>query len=288
MAEPKAKTLQQKLGFFDEDLKKPLHDDILKWVDQNAEEIIYGVYPQLLQFSDLKMEELRKRCTSILESNTEIVKSNINKFKERILWLENRISESKDKVTKEQYDFHQITIDESEKEILVLMEKISTSEKALIDLNKNSIFTNDVPERNKIKVLSRIWELPVTSQSISKTSGYTSTKNIIGFIDIMIKFSYSQLTVSGIDFYNKRIISELKWTQSYKKVDYIYGGPDEENEECIYIEVKTKIPSLGELFRQMRMYKEFIVGDFLVICPDDSEQSLIEEQGFKFLKFKSL
>ena len=288
MAEPKAKTLQQRLGFFDEDLKKPLHDDILKWVDLNAEKIIYKIYPQLLHFSDLKIEELKKRCNSILESNIEKINLNITKKKERILWLENRITECKNKVTGEKYDYYQTEIDESKNEILSLKEEISVNEIALVETSKNSNFINEIPIRNKIKILSKTWEFPVISQSTSKTSGYASTKNIIGFIDIMIKFSYPQLTVTGIDFNSKKIINELKWTQSYKKFDYQFGCYDGEIEQSLYIEVKTKIPSLGELFRQMRMYKEFIAGDFLVICPDDSEKSLIEGQGFRFLKFKDL
>jgi len=37
---PKAQTYQQKLGFFDEDLKKPKHDEIMYWFDKNLENIL--------------------------------------------------------------------------------------------------------------------------------------------------------------------------------------------------------------------------------------------------------
>lgn len=44
MASPKAQTLQQKLGFYDDDLKKPDHDMIIQWVSDNAEGIINNIY----------------------------------------------------------------------------------------------------------------------------------------------------------------------------------------------------------------------------------------------------
>jgi hypothetical protein len=58
------------------------------------------------------------------------------------------------------------------------------------------------------------------------------------------------------------------------------------NYKDLLIEVKTKIQSLGELFRQLNTYKEFEKGDYLVVCPDDSNEETIISQGFKFYKFK--
>jgi hypothetical protein len=40
MSAPKAKTFLEKLGFRDDDLTKPLHDDMLKWVNRNIEDIL--------------------------------------------------------------------------------------------------------------------------------------------------------------------------------------------------------------------------------------------------------
>ncbi len=40
MAEPKAQTLLQKMGFRDGDLSTPLHDEIMLWLDANMEGII--------------------------------------------------------------------------------------------------------------------------------------------------------------------------------------------------------------------------------------------------------
>src|SRR6266508_1899967 len=42
--EPKIKTLQARFGFADPDLKKPLHDEMIKWLDANIEDILMVVF----------------------------------------------------------------------------------------------------------------------------------------------------------------------------------------------------------------------------------------------------
>jgi len=60
----------------------------------------------------------------------------------------------------------------------------------------------------------------------------------------------------------------------------------------ILFEAKTVIDSLGELFRQLRLYRAGYVAGwhvselrFVVVCPDDSNANIIREQGFEFLKY---
>ena len=112
-------------------------------------------------------------------------------------------------------------------------------------------------------------------------------KNLIGFIDLRLKFRYTSLSISGVNFQEKDIIDKIQWKQSSEGVDFKNGY---ENfflcEENLYIEVKTEIKSLGELFRQLQTYRTYINGKFIVVCPDDKEKKIIEEQGFKFLKYK--
>jgi hypothetical protein len=40
MSKPRAQTLQQRFGFQDHDLKTPLHDEIMIWLDKNAPSIL--------------------------------------------------------------------------------------------------------------------------------------------------------------------------------------------------------------------------------------------------------
>jgi len=43
MAEPKTKPIQGRLGFDDPDIKKPAHDEMIKWLDANIEDILMVV-----------------------------------------------------------------------------------------------------------------------------------------------------------------------------------------------------------------------------------------------------
>lgn len=40
MATPKAKTLQERFGFLDPDIRKPEHDEMIKWIEKNIEDIL--------------------------------------------------------------------------------------------------------------------------------------------------------------------------------------------------------------------------------------------------------
>lgn len=158
MAEPKIKTIQAKFGFQDPDLKKPAHDDIIKWLDGNIEEILMVLFK-----------------------------------------------------------------------------------------------LDDRPDHVRTK-----WEAVVRTQD---------NRQFIGFIDLKVT---ARLPV----FENER-----------------YCGP--ENFRILF-EAKTVLGTLGELFRQLQLYREGYMdlepltgrkNVFVVVCPDDSEARLIEQQGFRFLKY---
>lgn len=40
MAQPKAKTIQERFGFIDNDLKKPEHDEMIQWLETNIEDVL--------------------------------------------------------------------------------------------------------------------------------------------------------------------------------------------------------------------------------------------------------
>jgi len=96
------------------------------------------------------------------------------------------------------------------------------------------------------------WEYPLT------TRGYHDAKaSIIGYIDL-------RATRRGQDG---------KWDNTF------------------YIEVKTTIPSVGELLRQLTFYslntglKDCYKKYMIVVCPDDKHKELIENQGYSFYKY---
>lgn len=63
-------------------------------------------------------------------------------------------------------------------------------------------------------------------------------------------------------------------------------------EQRVLFEAKTAIDSLGELFRQVRMYQEGYIVDepvkgmrFVIVCPDDTHADTIRQQRLHFLKY---
>ena len=43
---PKAKTLQERMGFMDPDLTTPKHDEILRWLKDNIETLAVALLPE--------------------------------------------------------------------------------------------------------------------------------------------------------------------------------------------------------------------------------------------------
>lgn len=94
------------------------------------------------------------------------------------------------------------------------------------------------------------WEYPIIDQK--GRSGF-----IIGFIDMAVQF-----------------VEILEWE----------GKTCLEQKNALF-EVKTKIPSLGELFRQLNMYKQYADGKkIVVVSPDTRFKKQIENQGFMFIE----
>lgn len=96
--------------------------------------------------------------------------------------------------------------------------------------------------------------------------GSSTYKMVVGFVDIYVG-------IKGI-FHFRRSNSDDTYS--------------EERVRPVYIEVKTEIPSLGELIRQMRAYQAYhdSFADYIIVSPDDSHKKILEEQGFYFYKYK--
>ena len=283
MAKPKAKTLQQRLGFFDDDLKKPEHDDIIKWTDKNIESILFKLY-NLENWSENSKSNLIEKVDKITSKELPEEKKSLKKLKSELEKNLESLKESKKKFKENPEDSYYIEdrIEREEKECDEKKLKIEKSEKKIIYLETFEGLGNDLPKRNKPRITERIWEYTVTNQSHNQNTGYKSAKNVIGFVDLKVNFVYDRLTVTGIDFESEKVTGKIEWTQTEKR----YEHDNIVLNHNIFIEVKTQITTLGELFRQLNTYKEYLSGDFLVVCPDDSERETIENQGFKFIKYE--
>lgn len=66
-----------------------------------------------------------------------------------------------------------------------------------------------------------------------------------------------------------------------------YEGSYERN--FVYFEIKTAIPSLGELIRQLNTYRTYLreyKNIIVVVSPDDTHKTILEEQNYHLYKYK--
>lgn len=110
------------------------------------------------------------------------------------------------------------------------------------------------------EVLRPEWEAVIPYQNASYVT-------IVGFIDILVHLKGK--------FYDRNSLNDDRM-EPYKTV---------------FIEVKTEIPVLGELIRQMRAYQFYqnhkgVSTSFIIVSPDDSYKKILNEQGFYFYKYK--
>jgi len=99
------------------------------------------------------------------------------------------------------------------------------------------------------------WEHQVMNNNGSFTQ-------LVGFIDIMVKF-------------------RSKFYSAHFK-DYV------DESRYVFIEVKTEIPNVGALIRQMRAYQSYksMADYYLIVAPDDRFEKLLNKQGFWFYKYQ--
>jgi hypothetical protein len=151
------------------------------------------------------------------------------------------------------------------------LEKLGFSEKDKKDSKHDIIQTwtyNNVEEVVKeiimknnphpFKIVTNKWEHEV----IFVNGNY---KMIVGYIDLLVR-------IKGKFYFN-----DTKKYEDYTK--------------SVFIEVKTQIPNLGELIRQMRAYQSYqrdvdTLTEYLIVSPDDRHKEILQKQGFGFYKYK--
>lgn len=123
--------------------------------------------------------------------------------------------------------------------------------------NIDKVLSDTVMAKNPhpFKVVNNRWE----HQVMHINGNY---RMIVGYIDIFVD-------IQGKFFYSDT-------------------GQYEKSNNHVFIEIKTQIPSLGELIRQMRAYQAYQskYTNFLIVSPDDRHKKILKEQGFWFYKYK--
>src|SRR5262245_64184354 len=91
-------------------------------------------------------------------------------------------------------------------------------------------------------------------------------KYTIGFVDMVVTYTAHRLEWTWAD----EMTTVWRWVKETRTVG---------------IEVKSAIPSLGEVIRQIRVYQEHVEYPFHVLCPDDRFAEPLRGQGIGFLTY---
>lgn len=135
--------------------------------------------------------------------------------------------------------------------------------------DEDHIFT--VPEIEfPVSIRKVTWEHPITTGG---QSGYGSTYTV-GFVDLRVAVEYSPYLATTFPLRDRPCIPAI--SLGYQK------------RAVFYFEVKSAIPSLGELVRQIRYYETYLKEDvtFVVTSPDTRWADQLEAQGIRFLAMR--
>lgn len=253
-------TMQQRLGFMDPEITTPLHDRILTWIDSNADKIISELFVAP-DWHERTVQELRDQTDRIIS----YVRSSY--------YIENQISELEKKI---KYEGRKNLLDNYNNSIAAL-NKFKPYVESYSGLG-------DPPKKDAAKIELKEWEYVITTSSRNEKTGYISPEVTVGYVDMKVTFIYPRLTVNGIDFVHDTLdlnaTGGIHWEQTEKNF-----WNDGINRHSVYFEAKSKIDSLGELFRQLNTYKKYEKGDYVIVCPDDTHREIITQQGYRFYRY---
>jgi hypothetical protein len=241
------------MGFFDEDLVKPKHDELMIWLDSNIESIVNEIFNKPFDDSSL--------------SN---IKASFNKQIGKVIDLfSKRISDYQDIISGKIEKSYGANLIELQKTIGDYSSKIEY-------LNKLNLFA-EIPIKPRITSIQKVWELPVMSQTSHMSNKYT-----VGFIDFAATFDIPRISLTGIKYktigyHNEQFLDDIE-----DVLDFVFHPMT----KSIYVEVKTEIKSIGELIRQINHYRTYLRGDYYVLCPDNSSKNILEEQNIGFINYK--
>lgn len=133
-------------------------------------------------------------------------------------------------------------------------------------------FTEENPRPNP-RVFKRTLECVLRS-----FTGYQDKlERIVGYADLLIQTElpnvsprYKAATTRGGD--DVLVGFELTWSRSREA-------------PVILVEAKSVLPTVGELMRQIQLYRTAFSGSIVVVSPDDKYESILTEQGVTFVQF---
>jgi hypothetical protein len=258
MAQPKAQTIQQRFGFMDNDLKSPIHDTIMLWLDSNVENIVKKMFDWSDQWDTSQITELEERVQNLISEEIVNIQRKIDELQKDKQETEEKINEG-GMLLRFSYHSYIADYEESLKSYNQKIEFLS---------GWNGLGTAPVRPFN----LHKHWEYPVKSD-----------KFIVGFIDMLVLYHTYWLNVTNIiDLERYKLHPDIytKGLPSYSVSKNISSTP-------ICFEVKGTMPALGELIRQINMYRTYQQANYYIVSSEDTFIDLLNSQGIGFIKYPS-
>lgn len=111
----------------------------------------------------------------------------------------------------------------------------------------------------------------------SYTGYQEKLERIVGYADLLIETEVPIVTpryVAGPTQYADDVFNgfEVAWSRG-REAPYIL------------VEAKSVLPTVGELMRQVQLYRTAFGGKIVVVSPDDSYENILTEQGVIFVKY---
>jgi hypothetical protein len=166
---PRAKTIQERLGFQDEDLPKPKHDEIMLWLDANIESVVAGLFHK--EWAEAEISSLEGRA--------------------RRMWLE-RLKDGHGVGPEEAKRLRILDADVqnwcSQGDLDKERECKDRREAYLLTLASNFPQLGPAPSRPPCKIESRTWEHPIMDRNF-----------VVGFVDFCVVMREFFLSLGGVE-----------------------------------------------------------------------------------------
>jgi hypothetical protein len=128
-----------------------------------------------------------------------------------------------------------------------------------------------LPQRPLFAVDKVVWELPLQ----------TDSKFLVGFVDLYVEVRQPQLALTGYTYADGCTgLAGYRHAPDPRTLRAVVS--DHWPPMPVYFEVKATLPSAGELLRQIRMYQEYVQGEWVVVSPDDRHRRILASQGIQF------
>lgn len=268
MEKQRAFTIQQRFGFQDNDLKTASHDEIMLWLQEPVRlaKIINGLF-----YRDWNL------TGDTASQGMKFVEAVQNEI---LTWGRKKEDVQRQIAKMEEGAWHFTT-----SQLESLKKEQGELEQAINQVGEWQL--GEPRKARPLEIKDIIWEVPVTTGK--------GSKYVVGFIDLAVTYTIESIWVTGLD-YRVFDLPQRGYRWGIAK-NSNYGKPEIEQREKprwvidkkdakVYFEVKSSIPSLGELIRQIRLYQEYVDAPFVIVCPDDTFAQSLQAQGIDFVKYE--